>query len=149
MPTRFLRSAAQGVASRLDRAFVEAVITPSARARRRDPAEGLPHDERIFRLNMIQAFYGQPQFLDLSGPFFSKPELIDPKERLVRRLGRLGEVVDLSWESGFDPLWSTDVVHERLVVMREQGALKQVDEVRLEQVLGELEDPTHGLGPSL
>lgn len=146
MPTRLLRSAAREMASRLDRAFVEAVITPSARTRRRDPAESLPHDERVFRLSMVQSFYGQPRFLERGGPLFSRPEPIAPKERRVRRLGSQGEVVDLSWESGFDPIWRNEAVAQRLTTLVAEGALGEVDPARLDRALREVADPQHGLG---
>lgn len=141
MAPKIVRSAAYQFASRVDRAFVEAVITPTAWTRRRDPAESLPPERRVFLLGGVQAFYGQEEFLNSDGGFFSRPEPISPKERRVRRLKGGGEVVDLTWDSGFTPLWEPSVVAVRLEQLFESGELSVSRREDLDEMLREIEDP--------
>lgn len=147
MATQLIRSAAHQLASRVDRAFVEAVITPSARARRRDPAERLPHDKRLERLKAVQAFYGQPEFFEEGSDFFSHPGEIEPATRVVRKLGRKGEVVDLSWDSHFSPLWERRDVAAGLDRLVNEGSVSDEDAALFQRILAEVEDPKKGFGP--
>lgn len=83
---------------------MERVLTPLPAAR--EPIESLSHSERMDALTAFVAFYDRPEHFTPETSFFSRSACPQPKERAVRRFGRQGEVVELSWSSGFEPLWS-------------------------------------------
>lgn len=57
-------------------------------------------------LAAFAAFYSRPEHFHAETPFFSRLARITPEERELRRYRRDGDVIDLSWPSGFEPLWS-------------------------------------------
>jgi len=78
--------------------MVTAAVT--AHAQRTGQAKERPHSERIRLLERLDA---RSRDAPLDG-FFAAPHPIFPGERHVRKLGAQGNVVDLSWESGFTTL---------------------------------------------
>lgn len=105
MPTPLLTRAVKGLSGQVDRAFVSGAITPTRRARR-SGAEALTHTQRMQSLAVLEAFYGDPRWLARDSGFFATPEPIAPRARRIRRLGPSGELVELSWRSAFEPLFS-------------------------------------------
>lgn len=102
--TRFARG--------IDRVFAGAALNPPKILRRRSSSESLGHDDRMRALSLIGGFYNRAEFIPRDGPFFAVPRPITPAVRQVRKLGTQGEVVDLSWASEFEPLWSSDALVE-------------------------------------
>jgi hypothetical protein len=109
MANLFSRTATQ-LARGIDRVFAGAALNPPRLLRRRSAAESLGHDDRMRALSLIGGFYNRAEFIPRSGPFFAVPRPITPAEYKVRKLGGEGEVVDLSWASEFEPLWSTEAL---------------------------------------
>lgn len=107
----------------IDRVFAGAALNPPKMLRRRSASESLGHDDRMRALSLIGAFYNRPEFISREAPFFAEPRAITPAKRFVRKLGREGEVVDLSWASEFEPLWST----EKLVAHFGSWAKKELE----------------------
>jgi pimeloyl-ACP methyl ester carboxylesterase len=110
MPTRLVRAAAHVLAQGVDRAFASTALSPSQRTRARSSAESLGHAERVEGLALIERFYNQAHHADPDGPFFGRPAPIVPHVKRVRSVGRKGEILDLSWPSTFEPLWSIDAL---------------------------------------
>lgn len=90
---RVLGSAAAAV----DRMATAAV---TAHAERSGHVRERPHTERIRLLERLDARFRDAA---LSG-FFAEPRPIAPGERLARKRGARGSVVDLAWQSDFTPL---------------------------------------------
>lgn len=111
---RLAKVAARVLAEGVDRAFASAALTPSERIRGRSSAESLGHDDRIQGLNLIERFYNQSHHEDPDGPFFGRPAPITPRVERVRGFGRQGEVLDLRWQSHFEPLWSIESLTDSL-----------------------------------
>jgi hypothetical protein len=105
-----LTKTAARLARGIDRVFAGAALNPPKMLRRRSSSESLGHDDRMRALSLIGAFYNRPEFIPRDGPFFAVPRPITPAEHHVRKLGRDGEVVDLSWASEFEPLWSSEAL---------------------------------------
>ena len=101
-----------GLARGFDRVFAGAALNPPQMLRRRSASESLGHDDRMRALSVIGAFYDRPEFLTREGPFFGVPRPITPATKRVRKLGTQGEVLDLSWASEFEPIWSADALVE-------------------------------------
>jgi hypothetical protein len=114
MPTGLFRQTVAQLARRVDRAFAETALRPSASVRSRSSAESLGVDARLRALGLIRAFYGGPDSLATHGRIFPSPARISPRVTRVRRMGREGEVLDLRWPSDFEPLWSLEAVQERI-----------------------------------
>jgi dienelactone hydrolase len=87
-----------GAAAAVDRAATLAAYAQMTSARRRNPAESLPHDERIRLLRLIAESYRTPQ----AAEYFRPPRAIDPVERVVRSGPGDERVVDVSWSSGYE-----------------------------------------------
>ncbi|HTU63380.1 MAG TPA: hypothetical protein VMF89_33190, partial [Polyangiales bacterium] len=104
MFTRALQQTTRSLFGAVDRAVLERVLTPLPAAR--EAIESLSHSERVAALEAFAAFYDRSEHFTAGTSFFSRSASPTPKERAVRRFGRHGEVVDLSWASGFEPLWS-------------------------------------------
>jgi pimeloyl-ACP methyl ester carboxylesterase len=87
-----------GAAAAVDRAAKLAADAQIAKARRRNVAESLPHEERILRLGELLELYRDPR----AAAYFREPRRIEPVERVVRE-GPGGErVVDVSWPSHYE-----------------------------------------------
>lgn len=114
MPKRLLRRTAARLAKGVDRAFAGTALNPPNLIRRNSSAEGLGPSHRMRGLAAIEAFYDRPEFRARRSALFEAPAAISPQIKRVRGLGRVGEVLDLRWESGFTPLWSSERVAERL-----------------------------------
>lgn len=114
MPSRLVGTAARVLAESVDRTFASTALSPSQRARVRSSAESLGHDDRIEALSLIKGFYCQAHHDDPDGPFFGRPAPIAPTVERVRSYARDGEVLDLSWRSEFEPLWSIDALTRAL-----------------------------------
>lgn len=78
---------------------VMATAAVTAHANRTGQVRERPHADKLRLLERLDARYRDAS---LDG-FFATPGRIAPGLRTVRRLGR-GQVVDLSWESGFTPV---------------------------------------------
>ncbi|MFI5307600.1 MAG: alpha/beta fold hydrolase [Polyangiales bacterium] len=107
MVRSLFRGTARQLASGIDRAFARSSLAP------RGPADIGPED-RMQALGLIERFYGRPEHFSVDSAFFTRPEPIEPKLHRVRGIGKGGEVLDLRWPSGFEPLWS-DVALTALV----------------------------------
>jgi hypothetical protein len=119
MPMRLLKASFGRVAAGIDRTFAVTAINPSRRARARSPAESLGHLDRIQGLAAIEAFYAAVG--EDGARFFPQPEPIAPEAERVRSLRDGGRVVDLSWDSQFEPLWSTQEAIERVTALYPQA----------------------------
>jgi alpha-beta hydrolase superfamily lysophospholipase len=111
MANLFRRTATQ-LARGVDKVFAGAALNPPQVLRRRSSSESLGHDDRMRALSLIGGFYNRESFVLRDGPFFTTPRPITPAVVHVRKLGREGEVVDLSWASEFTPLWSSEALVE-------------------------------------
>lgn len=60
-------------------------------------------------LSLIASFYNRAQFIAEPETFFPAAEAIEPRLSKVRKL-RDGEVVDLTWPSAFEPMWSREAL---------------------------------------
>ena len=116
MVSLFSKAKAQ-LARGVDRAFAGTALNPPQVLRRRSGSESLGHADRMRALNLIAGFYNREQFVPREGPFFAAPPAIEPKVKRVRTLGSrgdAGEVIDLSWASEFQPLWSSEALVSHL-----------------------------------
>jgi pimeloyl-ACP methyl ester carboxylesterase len=95
------------LARQVDDIFCNAALNPPKVMRARSSAESLDHAARMRALAAIGAFYAQDEFLAPEGDFFPKPQAISPLITRRRALGKQGEVVDLTWPTSFQPLWSS------------------------------------------
>ena len=117
------------MAKGLDLAFAGTALNPPQIIRRSSSAESLAPPHRMRGLGAIAGFYNRPEFYPVDSELFPRPGAITPVIQTVRKLGNAGEVLDLSWESGFSPLWTREAVIARF------GALTPLE---LEQLgLGE------------
>jgi dienelactone hydrolase len=80
-------------------AAVDLVATAAvtAHTQRTGQARARPHAERVRMLERLEARFREAE---LDG-FFAEPRAIAPGGRLVRKLGKGGNVTDLSWQSAF------------------------------------------------
>jgi len=113
MPKRLLRRAVAGVAKGVDLAFAGTALNPPQLIRRSSSAESLAPLHRMRGLGAIAGFYNRPEFYPIDSALFPQPGAITPTIKTVRKLGDAGEVLDLSWESGFTPLWTREAVTAR------------------------------------
>jgi hypothetical protein len=117
MPKRLLRRTAARVAKGVDKAFVGTALNPPLFVRRNSSAEGLAPVQRVRGLGAIAGFYNRPELHAWQSTLFPKPSAISPTVKRVRALGKAGEVLDLSWNSEFSPLWTRESVDERFAHM--------------------------------
>lgn len=89
------------VAGLVDRVFYEAALARGEKSRKSSKAEGLGHDERMKALDGIASLY--PRHGEPDGGFFVPPSDAIPTQKVARRFGRGGEVLDLTWPSRIDP----------------------------------------------
>jgi pimeloyl-ACP methyl ester carboxylesterase len=94
------------LARSVDDLFCNTALNPPRVLRLRSSAESLSHAARMQGLAAIEAFYGRPEYLALESELFAQPEPVRPVHRRRRALGAAGELIDLSWPSAFEPLWS-------------------------------------------
>lgn len=113
MPQRLLRKTAATVAKSVDLVFAGTALNPPQIMRRNSSAEGLAPVHRMRGLGAISGFYNRPEFLPRDSGFFTRPSAIEPSATRVRGIGKVGEVLDLKWESGFSPLWTEEAVAAR------------------------------------
>jgi hypothetical protein len=75
--------------------------------------QGASHEDTIAVLSLIERFYNRddPEF---EATLFPRAQPMKPQITRVRRLATGGEVVDLSWESVFEPLWSETALDDRI-----------------------------------
>ena len=104
MSSRVIHQTTRKLISAVDRAVLTRLLTPPPAAL--DPIEALTHAERMDALHAMAAFYDRPEHLESNSGFFSRLPRIGPSERTVRRYGKAGDVVDLSWPSQFEALWT-------------------------------------------
>ncbi|HEX7480595.1 MAG TPA: hypothetical protein VF331_22535 [Polyangiales bacterium] len=107
------RTLARAVAKTVDGAFASTALNPPRIMRRRSPTEALGHDQRMRGLAAMAGFYGCDGLIEDPDTFFGTAAPIQPRVERVRGFGRDGEVVDLSWPSEFEPLWSSEALSER------------------------------------
>jgi pimeloyl-ACP methyl ester carboxylesterase len=109
-----LRKAVSGLARGLDRAFTGTALNPPRRFVRPSQAERLDHAGRMRALRLIGSFYDRPEFLSCENELFPRPRAIAPEVTRVRAFGGHGDVLDLSWASEFEPLWSRQALAQHL-----------------------------------
>jgi len=126
MPTPLLHRTTHRFLQAVDRAVLEHVLTPSAASL--EPIESLTHPERMAALAAFAAFYERPEHYASATEFFSRLERIRPRELPLRSYRGAGEVIDLSWQSQFEPMWSPAVAAARfgqvLARLRAAGDLR-------------------------
>jgi hypothetical protein len=110
VPNGLLQRTVSQLAAGIDRAFAETAMNPPRAWRGRSRAEGLGHDQRLLALRVIASFYNRPEFLSRDSALLPRPRPITPRLSRVRAYGRSGQVLDLSWPSEFEPLWSEAAV---------------------------------------
>ena len=139
MPRRLLRRAVAGVAKGVDLAFAGTALNPPQIIRRSSSAESLAPHHRLRGLGAITGFYNRPEFYPRHSALFPQPAAIAPRIKLVRKIGKVGEVLDLSWESGFTPLWTREAVAARFDAMN-QAELEQLGlgERTIPQIVAEI-----------
>jgi pimeloyl-ACP methyl ester carboxylesterase len=106
MVKRLLSRTRGRVAHLVDHAFKQTALTPTFLSGRPPAAEQMNHGERIEALSLMEAVYNRPEYLQPGSTFFPAPATIAPREKRIQRFGRDGEVIELSWPSEFEPLWS-------------------------------------------
>ena len=102
MIRRATRRVLGNAAAVFDRAATAAAYAGARRARKRNPAESLGHDERMTALVALEQLYSGA----VRERFFLEPRAIDPVEREVRSLPRGGKVVDLCWSTDYETFLS-------------------------------------------
>lgn len=139
MPNSFFQNMPSQFARGVDRAFAGTALRPSTRMRKRSRAESLPPPERLRALSMIDAFYNRHDALALPGHFFPRPAAIRPHTTRVRTL-KDGEVLDMGWQSAFEPLWSAAAVRARVeqLTAAERDDFGLPDDIDVGRVLAEL-----------
>lgn len=100
------QQATHSVARAVDHAVIKRALTPSPR--NRDRVETLQHQERLGTLRAVNTFYNRPEFEQANSPLFTRTPSLSPNRRKVRSYGAGGTVLDLSWESEFEPMWSSE-----------------------------------------
>lgn len=102
-----VRYAQASLASSIDELFAALALGRSSRSKLRSPAEALDPAGRVRMLAAIAARYDEPGFMAPPEIFFGQAGTAGPvHEQRVRAIGRLGEVVDLEWSSGYRVLSS-------------------------------------------
>jgi pimeloyl-ACP methyl ester carboxylesterase len=117
--SQLFRRTAATVAKSVDRVFAGTALNPPKLMRRNSSAEGLAPVHRMRGLGAISGFYNRPDFMPRHSALFPQPRAISPEIKRVRRLGDVGEVLDLHWDSAFVPLWTKDAVDARFSELTE------------------------------
>jgi pimeloyl-ACP methyl ester carboxylesterase len=112
MTNRLLLETVASLARGVDRAFARAALEPRREQRRRLAAVDYP--ERVRRLGVLASFYGRSEFLARESALLPRPEPIAPQLQRLRGYADGGEILDLSWPSEFEPLWSSRALSEHL-----------------------------------
>ncbi len=97
---RATRSLLGSAAAVFDQAATKLVYLQTSRARRRNPAEALSHDERIEGLERLAAFYDA----EVTAHYFREPRSIEPTFLNVGATQAGGEVTDIRWPSDYEAL---------------------------------------------
>lgn len=120
-----LRHVLGPAAAGVDAALRRALLGRSASARRRSPTESLPAAARLAALAELRALYGEPVALG-PDPFFPEPLAITPTRSAVGARTGAGpvEVVDLRWDSGFEPYLAETAARYRDVRENALGAAR-------------------------
>ncbi len=100
------------LANVVDRVLAGGAMNPPKALRGRSAAERLGHADRMRALSVIAAFYNREEHLTRGAPFFPRPAPIAPSVTHARTVGNEGVVVDLTWNSEFQPLWSAEALTE-------------------------------------
>lgn len=109
------------LAGRMDDMLLRGAIAPSRKRRRRGP-EALDYGQRMQSLAAFELLYGDPAWLQEDSAFFQRPAAVTPAvTRLQPTSGARGELLELRWQSEFEPLWTLEGAAARI----EQGALEQ------------------------
>lgn len=95
-------SARRWIARGVDDAFAGLALGRFNRRRPRSRAERLDPRQRVEALQRVASTYGA--WAADEARFFPEPAPIQPEKRLLRRIGAGGEVLDLRWDSEFEPL---------------------------------------------
>ncbi|HEX4353124.1 MAG TPA: hypothetical protein VHZ95_09425, partial [Polyangiales bacterium] len=118
-------------------------LNPPRSFRQRSRAESLDQASRLRGLAAIASFYNRPEFLTRQNALLPRPSAIAPQTKRVRSIGGGGEVLDLTWPSEFEPLWSERALleHAQQLTAAERLALGLGDAVD-----ANLADITRALG---
>jgi dienelactone hydrolase len=120
------------LAHTVDRVFAGGAMNPPKALRGRSAAERLNHVDRMRALNVIAAFYNREEHLAPGSAFLPAPLPIAPTATHVRTIRNEGMVLDLTWQSDFEPLWST----EALVSLLGSWAPEQLERAGIEPTFG-------------
>jgi pimeloyl-ACP methyl ester carboxylesterase len=118
-PVRLLTRASS---TAVDRAVASTLLTPPRFMRKKSSTESLPHEDRMTGLQLVREFYSFEEKPGERPALFPVPAPIDPSVRKVGVFADGGEVLDLSWPSEFEPIWSTEAVAEKVLARLEPGA---------------------------
>jgi pimeloyl-ACP methyl ester carboxylesterase len=117
-----LNLASRASAVAMDRFVANKFLTPTRSMRKKSSTESLSHEDRMTGLKLIGEFYASEEEKPGERPaFFPRPAPVDPAVRRIGAFAEDGEVLDLSWPSEFEPLWSTDAVAEEVLARLEPG----------------------------
>lgn len=109
-----VRRAQASIARGVDELFGALALGRSARSRARSSAESLDHGARMEALERLAALHASAPYDAPPEAFFGAAGEPGPmREVRVRSLGDAGEVVDLSWRSGYEPASRDDAVRAR------------------------------------
>jgi pimeloyl-ACP methyl ester carboxylesterase len=105
--------------------------------------QGASHEDTIAVLTLIERFYNRAD-PDFDTALFPRAQPIRPEATRVRRLAAGGEVVDLSWQSAFEPLWSDSALDARLAQLArsEPEVVERLREIVSERYLAMRENRT-------
>ncbi len=117
-----LNLAARASAETVDRLVANTLLTPPPFMRKRSSTESLSHADRMTGLKLVGDFYRSEETPGQRPPLFPRPEPIDPRVRQVGAFTREGEVLELSWPSAFEPIWSTEAVAEKVLASLPPGS---------------------------
>lgn len=107
--------ATAALASSVDRFFARVALSRSKRSRDASRAESLDHRERILALEAIAARHETAPWTAPPDSFFGEAgEAGDWERTHVRAIGERGDVFDVRWQSGYQPLAADPEVLARM-----------------------------------
>jgi pimeloyl-ACP methyl ester carboxylesterase len=120
-----LRHVLGPAAAGVDAAMRRVLLGRSGAARRRSPTESLTPAERLVALAELRALYGEP-VAHGPDPFFPEPPAITPSRCPAGTRTGAGpvDVVDLRWDSGFEPFVAAAAARYRDVRENQLGAAR-------------------------
>lgn len=116
-----LKNAGSTLAAGVDRVVAAVALGRSKRSRSRSRAESLGHAERMEALRALVERHRAPRFTSAPEVFFGQAGEAGPWLRTPARSMRHGHVVDVRWQSGYEPLAEEPAVLTRWNAATENG----------------------------